>query len=82
MNFVTTMERAVPMQPQNMMPSAGPRRLASAHPDRNPVVLLLLVLGFIAILWGTGMIKHYLDSSREDKAHTTIKSLPTILIMH
>ena len=58
MNFVTTMGRAVPKQSQNMMPSAGPRRMAGVHPDRNPVVLLLLVVGFIVILWGTGMIRH------------------------
>ena len=80
MNFVTTMERTVPMQTQNTMARTKPVRLAVQHRDANPMVLVLMVVGFIAISWGAIMITSYIESGQSVQSHPAVKSLPPIFI--
>jgi len=80
MNFVTTMERTVPMQTQNTMARAKPARMAVQHRDAHPMALVLMVLGFIVISWGAIAVTSYIESGRTVQSHPSVKSLPPIFI--
>ena len=68
------------MQAQNSMMQAKPGRVARPHRDTNPIVLMCLVVGFIALLWGTITLTSRLENDRPAKAHTSLKSLPPIFV--
>lgn len=80
MNFVTTMERTVPVQAQQTMARAKPVRTTVQHRDAHPMVLVLIVIGFIVISWGAIAVTSYIESGRSVQSHPAVKSLPPIFI--
>ncbi len=74
------MERAVPMQTQNSMAQVKPDRQSLQHRDANPLVSVVVVLGFLAVVWGGILISSYFEHGRSAKVHSAGKVLPPIFV--
>ncbi len=66
------------MQTQNSTVAGKQGRGELKHRDANPMVLLLLVIGFVVVSWGVVIFSSHVENSRQTKTHVGVKSLPPI----